>query len=196
MAANENDPFSVAVGPRGFPDSAVYRAIRLVIFDVDGVLTDGRIVLDAHGVESKFFDVRDGSGLKLLEKAGLKVALLTGRSSHVVDFRARELRIPQELVKQGAKIKLPVFEAMLKESGVAPEETAFMGDDLIDLPILDQVALACCPQNAHPEVRRVCHVKALANGGRGAARAVCEHILQSRADGSWDRAIATYLGRA
>jgi len=192
--ADDEDP-GVRPGGKGFPPPEVYRAIKLVVFDVDGVLTDGRIVLDAHGVESKFFHVRDGSGMTFLRKADLLLALVTGRSSPVVDVRARELDIPAARVKQGARVKLPVFRELLAETGLAAAQAAFVGDDLIDLPVLEAAGLACCPGDAHPEVRRACHVIATRPGGRGGARQICEHLLKQRADGSWEKAIGRYLDR-
>jgi len=168
----------------------------MVIFDVDGVLTDGRIILDSNGVESKFFHARDGSGISFLQKAGLQVALLTGRSSPVVDARAREMRIPPALVRQGALIKLPAFTRLVEENGLAAREVAFVGDDIVDLPVLELAGLACCPAEGHPDVVKVCHVVAGQNGGLGGARAICEHVLKKRADGSWEKAIEKYLGRA
>jgi len=190
----DDSGYAVHPGGRGFPPVEAYRAIRMVIFDVDGVLTDGRIILDSEGMESKFFHVRDGSGISFLQKTGLTVALLTGRSSPVVELRAREMRIPPALVKQGAPIKLPVFTRLLEENGLVAREVAFVGDDIVDLPVLELAGLSCCPADGHPDVMKACHVVAELNGGRGGARAICEHLLKRRADGSWERAIEKYLG--
>ncbi|HYG74168.1 MAG TPA: HAD family hydrolase [Planctomycetota bacterium] len=187
---------TVSAGGRGLPDFAVYRAIKMVVFDVDGVLTDSRIIIDSNGVESKFFSVRDGAGITFLLKAEIKVALLTGRSSAVVDFRAKELNIPPALVRQGAKVKLPVFTQLLEENGLTPAQAAFVGDDIIDLPVLEVAGLACCPADAHPSVKKICHVVSSGRGGRGGVRAIVEHFLQTRADGSWELALKRYLGRA
>lgn len=186
----------VQPGVRGYAPLDAYRGIKLVVFDVDGVLTDARIVIDSNGVETKFFDVRDGAGITFLVHAELRVALLTGRSSPLVDFRAKELRIPPALVKQGAKVKLPVFMKLLEENGVTPAETLFVGDDIIDLPVLSVVGIACCPADAHPEVKKICHVISPNRGGRGGVRAIVEHFLKTRADGSWEKAIGRYLGQA
>ncbi len=185
----------VTPGLRGFPSREIYRGIKLVVFDVDGVMTDGRIILDANGIESKFFDVRDGTGVTILQKAGLNVALITGRSSQVVEHRARELKVPPEFVKQGVKLKLPVFNEMLALAGISAQEAAFVGDDLIDLPVLQAAGLACCPSDSHDDIIPVCHVVAQGRGGRGAVRQICEHVLTSREDGSWERAVGAYLGR-
>jgi 3-deoxy-D-manno-octulosonate 8-phosphate phosphatase (KDO 8-P phosphatase) len=191
-----DDAYNVHAGARGFPSVEAYRAIKLVIFDVDGVLTDGRIIWDSNGVETKFFNVRDGAGIAFLNKTEIKVALITGRSSVVVDNRARELKIPPERVKQGAKVKLPVFEKLLAENNLSASEAAFVGDDIIDLPVLERAGLACCPADAHPDVLKTCHVVGNAKGGKGGVRGICEHILKQRDDGTWEKAIDRYLGRA
>lgn len=186
----------VLAGPRGLPKSVdAYRNIKLVVFDVDGVLSDGRIVLDANGVESKFFDVRDGSGISIMRKVGYMIAFLTGRNSPVVDVRARELHIPPSRVRQGAKVKLPVFKEMLMEAGVTAAETVYIGDDVIDRPVLEYTGIACCPGDAHDEAREVCHLVATARGGRGAARQLVEHLLKTRQDGTWETARGRYLGQ-
>lgn len=191
----DNDEMEVRPGARGFPPVEVYRNLKLIVFDVDGVLTDGRIVFDGSGNESKFFHVRDGSGITFLNKIDFKVALITGRSSGIVELRARELKIPPERVKQGAKVKLPVFMQLLQENGLAPAEAAFVGDDIIDLPVLEAAGFAACPADAHRRVIQACHAIAARAGGRGGARQIIEHILQRREDGSWERAIDRYLGR-
>jgi 3-deoxy-D-manno-octulosonate 8-phosphate phosphatase (KDO 8-P phosphatase) len=188
--------FEVQAGLRGFPSREAYRAIKLIVLDVDGVLTDARIVIDSTGVETKFFDVRDGASITFLMKAEFKVGLLTGRSSPVVDFRAKELHIPPEMVRQGAIVKLPVFMKLLSENGVTPAETLYIGDDIIDLPVLEVAGLACCPADAHPEVKKLCHVISPNRGGRGGVRAIIEHFLKTRADGTWEKSINRYLGKA
>ena len=99
------------------------------------------------------------------------------------------------MVKQGAKIKLPVLSKLLAEMAIEPDEVAFVGDDLIDLPVLQIAGLSCCPADAHPEIIKVCHVVACGNGGRGAIRAICEHLLKRRGDGSWEKSLERYLGR-
>ena len=184
----------IVAGPRGLPGLEAYRRIKYAIFDIDGVLSDGRIILDSHGVESKFFDVRDGSGISIMCKGGYMVGFLTGRTSATVDFRAKELHIPPARVRQGAKVKLPVFKEMLMEAGVTAAETLFVGDDIIDRPVLEAAGIACCPGDAHHEAREVCHVVATARGGRGAARQIIEHVLKARQDGTWEKARGLYLG--
>jgi len=183
-------------GRRGFPTLDAIRALKLVVFDVDGVLTDGTIILDDNGVQSKFFNVRDGAGITLLQNGGIQAGILTGRKSNVVDVRAKELKIPDERVRQGAKVKLPVFEKWISEMNLKPHEVAFMGDDLIDLPVLNVVGIACCPSDAHAEVVHASHIMSSKPGGRGAARTICEFLLKARNDGSWERAVDIYLGRA
>ena len=160
------------------------------------MLTDGRIIIDNNGNESKFFNVRDGSGMSILSWGGFTTALLSGRDSPLVMFRARELKIPLERVKQGAKVKMPVFNTLLSEVGVSAAQTAFFGDDIIDCPVLEACGVACCPGDAHAEARAVCHCVATGNGGHGAVRQLIEHLLKSREDGSWERARGRYLGQA
>jgi 3-deoxy-D-manno-octulosonate 8-phosphate phosphatase (KDO 8-P phosphatase) len=191
-----DDFLSVSAGERGLPDVEAYRAIKMFVFDCDGVMTDARIILDSRGVEQKFFNVRDGAGMAFLRLADLKVAILTGRKSPVVDFRARELKIPPERIKQGAHIKLPVFHELLADNGLRPQEVAYMGDDIIDLPVLEIAGLACCPGDAHPLVKKASHLISGRAGGHGGIRAVVEHFMHRRADGSWEKALDRYLGRS
>lgn len=169
-------------------DQAGLARIKLLLLDVDGVMTDGRIVLDDNGVESKFFNVRDGHGLKMLQRAGLRVGILTGRKSRVVDLRAAELGV--EIVFQGAKNKLEVYERMLAEQSLTDKEVAFAGDDVIDLPVLRRVGLALAPADAVDEVREVVHYVCRAAGGHGAVREIVELLL--RGQGLWEQAMARY----
>jgi len=189
------DTPEVLPGGRGFPPRAIYLGLKLVAFDVDGVLTDGRIILDSAGIESKFFNARDGLGIGLLQQAGLKVALLTARSSPVVAARARDMKIPPERVKQGAQAKLPAFQELLAENKISATEAAFVGDDLLDLPVLALAGLACCPGDAHPAVRKACHAQAGRGGGLGGARQICEHILQQRGAGTWEKLLGQYASK-
>jgi 3-deoxy-D-manno-octulosonate 8-phosphate phosphatase (KDO 8-P phosphatase) len=163
--------------------------VKLVIFDVDGVLTDGRIVLNDHGVESKFFDVRDGSGIKWLVRVGLDVAFLTGRQSHVVELRAAELGVTR--IHQGAKVKIDVYERLLNEAGLQDEAVAYAGDDLIDLPVMRRVGLALAPADARPEVKAAAHYVCQEGGGRGAVREIVELILKGQ--GFWEQVTAPYF---
>ena len=186
----------VVPGPRGFPSQEAVRRLKLVLFDVDGVLSDGRIVLNDEGVQTKFFHVRDGAGITLLQNAGLMAGVVTGRTSNVVNVRAKELKIPIERVRQGAVVKAPAVKQLLSDLHVSADETAYVGDDLIDLPVLEMVGVACCPVDAYGEVLAACQVVSTKNGGRGAVRCICEYLLKARKDGSWERAVEIYQGRA
>jgi 3-deoxy-D-manno-octulosonate 8-phosphate phosphatase (KDO 8-P phosphatase) len=163
--------------------------IKLLVLDVDGVLTDGRVVYDADGREIKFFDIQDGHGLKLLQRTGVKVALLSGRESNVNRIRARELGI--EELHEDCKIKLPVFEGILSAHNLSAEQVAFMGDDLIDLPPMRAAGLALAPANAVLEVKEAAHWVAPKPGGGGAVRLACELIMKS--SGTWEEVTARYF---
>jgi 3-deoxy-D-manno-octulosonate 8-phosphate phosphatase (KDO 8-P phosphatase) len=163
--------------------------VELLLLDVDGVLTDGRIVLDDHGVETKAFDVTDGHGIKLLQRAGLEVGLLTGRRSLVVEHRARELGIRE--VHQGAKEKVLVFREILCRRGLRPERVAYVGDDVVDLPILLQAGLAVSVPDAPAYVRECAHWVTTRSGGRGAVREICDAILFAR--GAWAEVTERYF---
>ncbi|MBU2053719.1 MAG: HAD hydrolase family protein, partial [Proteobacteria bacterium] len=152
------------------------------------VLTDGRIIIDDAGAESKNFDVRDGHGLKILMRYGIEVALLTGRRSQVVEHRAAELGIAE--VHQGIWNKAEVFAEILQRRNLAPEETAYAGDDVVDIPVLRQVGFAVAVADATPEVRHVADYVTGCRGGRGAVRELCEVIL--RAQGFWADVAARY----
>jgi 3-deoxy-D-manno-octulosonate 8-phosphate phosphatase (KDO 8-P phosphatase) len=163
--------------------------IKLLVLDIDGVLTDGRVVYDQDGRELKFFDIKDGHGLKLLQRAGFQIVWLSGRASKVNQVRAQELGI-DELVED-CKIKLPRFERVVSDRGFAPEQAAFMGDDLIDLPPMRAAGLALAPADAWPEVRQAAHWVATLPGGRGAVRQACELLL--KASGKWDEVTGRYF---
>lgn len=171
---------------------ALAAKIRLVLFDVDGVLTDGRLVLGDDGQEYKAFSSRDGHGIKMLARHGVAAGLITGRSSKVVEHRVRDLKI--EHVYQGCQEKLPVYRELLAKLGLAPEHTAFVGDDVVDLPIMLTVGFAVAPADAHPLVAQHAHWTTPSPGGRGAARDVCELILYAR--GAYDREMRSYLSPA
>lgn len=162
--------------------------IKLLLLDVDGVMTDGRIFLDNNGVETKAFHVRDGHGLKLLQRAGIQVGIITGRESEVVRHRARELGI--ELVFQGVKNKLEVYEDIVARLGLAHEEIAYMGDDLIDLPVLRRVGLAATVGDACEDIKPFVHYISRCKGGCGAVRELCDHILKQ--SGRWSGVTARY----
>jgi 3-deoxy-D-manno-octulosonate 8-phosphate phosphatase (KDO 8-P phosphatase) len=170
------------------------KKIRLLILDVDGVMTDGRIILTGDRIgsfffESKAFDVRDGHGIKLCQREGIEVAIVTGRKSHVVKMRAKELNIKH--VYQKALDKEEAVSRLLEKTGNAPEEAAYVGDDLIDIPALKSVGLAAAVSDAVPEVKQHAHIITENRGGRGAVREVCEFIL--KAQGLWNGVLSRYL---
>ena len=174
------------VGIRGLKERA--RKVKLLIFDVDGVLTDGGIILDGGDNEYKKFDVRDGHGIKLLQRAGFDVALITGRYSRVVEKRAAELGIKE--VYQRCLDKAPAYEALLDKLGLSAKETAYVGDDVVDIPILRRAGLPVAVADAHEEAKRHALMITKAKGGRGAARECVEFILKAK--GLWDGIIDAY----
>lgn len=163
--------------------------IRLLLLDVDGVLTDGRIIYDDQGGETKAFDVKDGHGMKLLQRAGIRIGIITGRQSPVVDRRARELGI--DLVYQGAKDKLVPFREILERTGLAAEQVAYVGDDYPDLPVLRQVGFAVTVADALDELKPLVDYVTSRPGGRGAVREVCDLLL--RGTGRWEDVSARYF---
>jgi 3-deoxy-D-manno-octulosonate 8-phosphate phosphatase (KDO 8-P phosphatase) len=155
--------------------------IELLVVDVDGVLTDGSIIYGDDEVETKAFHVRDGSGLKLWQRACKRAALITGRTSPVVAVRAAEVGIDH--VVQGVASKLPAFRNLLDTTGVSPDQVCYVGDDVPDLPVLLQCGLAVAVADACPEVRTAAHYVTRTPGGYGAVREVIELILRSQ--GRW-----------
>ena len=166
------------------------RGVRLMIFDVDGVLTDGTLLYGPGGEELKAFHAHDGHGLKMLAASGVACALLSGRRSAAVAQRAAELGI--EDVLQGFEDKLGAFQELLKSRNLKPEQTGYMGDELVDLPVLTRCGFACAPREAPEAVRARVHYVAAAPAGRGAAREVCELVL--RAQRKFEQALGKYLG--
>ena len=164
------------------------RKVRLVIFDVDGVLTDGRIILSDSGEETKEFDVQDGAGVKYLFRAGLKAAVLSGRRSRVVMQRCGELGI--SVLEQGALNKVEAYERILKKTGATDAEVCYVGDDLPDLPVMRRAGYPVAVPNARPEVRAAARYVTRSAGGRGAAREIIERIL--KAQGKWGRILSRY----
>jgi 3-deoxy-D-manno-octulosonate 8-phosphate phosphatase (KDO 8-P phosphatase) len=164
------------------------RRIRLLLLDVDGVLTNGKIVVHADGTESKTFDIRDGTGIVLAQKAGVRVGLLSARHSAATTERAQQLRI--SIVRQGALDKLATYQELLAELELDDHDVAFMGDDLLDLPVLGRVGLAGAPADAVPEVRAVAHWVSQARGGDGAVRELAEVLL--KAQDRWDALVAEW----
>lgn len=162
--------------------------IELLILDVDGVMTDGRILLTESGEEIKGFHVRDGSGIKYWMRVGKKVAIITGRGSPAVCRRAEELGI--DLVRLNAKNKLPALEEILGELDLAPEQVAVIGDDLTDIPSMLHVGFAACVPEAPEEVQREVDYVTRTPGGRGAVREVIEYILKRT--GQWNKVLDRY----
>lgn len=163
--------------------------IRLLLLDVDGVMTDGRIIYDDQGRELKAFDVKDGHGLKLVQRAGIKVGIITGRQSPVVDQRAVELGI--DLVYQGAKDKLVPFREILSRLQLSPRQVAYVGDDLVDLPILLQVGFSATVADAVNDVKSRVDLVTERPGGHGAVREICDFLL--KACGRWDEVTQRYF---
>ena len=152
--------------------------VRLLIFDVDGVLTDGSLFVGDDGQEYKAFNSRDGHGIKMLLKYGVEIAIITGRTSQVVEHRMANLGITH--IYQGKLDKLPAYEELREKLGIGPEETAYVGDDVVDLPVMRRVGLAIAVQDAHPLVRQHSHWQTPSRGGRGAARDVCEMLMEAK----------------
>lgn len=172
-------------------DATLARRLRLVGFDVDGVLTDGGIYLGKvadHPVEYKRFDIQDGLGIKLLRMAGVVVVFASARRSDATDLRARELKV-DEVVQDNRK--LSAFAGVLERRGIAWDECAFVGDDLPDLTVLRRVGLPVAVANAVAEVRAVATFVTAASGGHGAVREIAEAILKARGD--WDGLVRQYL---
>ena len=154
------------------------RQIRLVIFDVDGVLTDGSLFFGDDGQEYKAFNSKDGHGIRMLLENGIEAAIITGRESSVVTHRMDNLGIPHVL--QGRREKLPAYEEIKDLTGFEDSEIAYIGDDVIDLPVMKKVAFAVAVQDAHPYVKQHAHWQTPSCGGRGAARDLCEMILDAK----------------
>lgn len=171
--------------------SAAVRAsnVRLMIFDVDGVLTDGSLHFGADGEVIKTFNVLDGHGIKLLQQSGVATAIISARQSPIVLRRATDLGIAHVL--QGIHDKRSAFEQLMMQTKLAADACGFIGDDVIDLPVLSRVGFAASVPNAHAEVRARVHYVTHAGGGRGAARELCDFIL--RAQGNYEAAMAPYL---
>lgn len=162
--------------------------VRLLLLDVDGVLTDGGVTWSNDGIEQKTFHIRDGLGLRLWQRAGCRAGIVTGRSSRVVQLRAEELGIT--LVRQGVEDKLATAAALVAECGVGWEETAFVGDDLPDLPVILRCGLGVAVADACREVAAAAAIVTSLPGGRGAVREVIERMLTARGD--WDAIVARH----
>lgn len=162
--------------------------VRMIVFDVDGVLTDGSLFFGDDGQEYKAFNSRDGHGIKMLRASGVEPAIITGRTSQVVLFRARNLGIVH--LFQGADDKLEALARLLADTCLTSEQIAYMGDDVVDLPVLRRAGLAITVPDAPCEVKARCHYVTRAPAGRGAAREACELIM--RAQGTWEAQLALY----
>ncbi len=172
-------------------EDALKRAarIKLVAFDVDGVLTDGGLYIGDNGVEYKAFYSRDGHGMRMLLDSGVKIGVITGRRSQLVADRMVSLGV--EHVYQGCREKGPGFESLLKDTGLKGDEVAFVGDDVMDLPAMSRAGLAIAVADAHPLVIEHAHWKTSSPGGRGAVREVCELVMRAR--GSLDGVLSSYI---
>lgn len=162
--------------------------VRVLILDVDGVLTNGEIIVDDSGRETKHFNVRDGHGLRMLMRYEVEVVFLTGRTSQVVSHRALDLGINE--VYQGVWDKLDVFEEILRKKNIVPAATAFVGDDVVDVPVLRRVGFSATVADASADLKNVVDYTTKQNGGRGAVREICELIL--KAQGKWPEVAARY----
>ncbi len=165
------------------------KGIRLAAFDVDGVMTDGGLCYTDSGEEFKIFNVLDGHGIKMLQDTGVKIAIVTSRRSRTVELRAKNLNV--DFLHQGVSAKLETFQAMLASLGLDASAASYMGDDLIDLPVLRRCGLAISVPDAPAVVREHAHYITRARGGRGAVREAAELIMH--AQGTYDARIAEYL---
>jgi 3-deoxy-D-manno-octulosonate 8-phosphate phosphatase (KDO 8-P phosphatase) len=161
--------------------AAKIRQIRLLVLDVDGVMTDGRIIMDHEGRETKNFNVKDGHGMKILMRYGVDVILVTGRKSTVVEHRARDLGIGE--IHQGVHNKLEIAEAILRNRSMNYDHMAFVGDDIVDIPVLKRAGFSVAVADAVEDVKKCVDYVTVNKGGRGAVREVCELILKAK--GEW-----------
>ena len=162
--------------------------IKIVLIDIDGVLTDGRIVYGDYGDELKFFDVQDGFGMGLLRRAGFPIIIISGKQSRINNRRAKELGVTR--LYQKVEDKLKVYEKVCRKYRAAPEESLYIGDDIIDLPVLKRAGFAAVPANSVPDVREVAHYVTERSGGHGAVREVIDLLL--KAQGKWNEVTARY----
>lgn len=164
------------------------KKIKMLLLDVDGVMTDGRIVMDSEGREMKNFNVRDGHGLVMVQRHGIAVGILTGRKSDVVEHRARDLKITE--VYQGALNKKEVFAQILEKNNLTPQSIAYMGDDIVDIPVLKIAGFSVAVADALDLVKKTVDYITVNKGGYGAVREVCEMLL--KAQGFWPEVAARY----
>ena len=154
------------------------KKIKLLAFDVDGVMTDGSITYDENGIEYKTFNVKDGHGLVRMRESGFITVIITARNNGTVKHRADNLKITE--LYQGQKYKLPALEELMKKYNLNYENISYMGDDIPDICVLEKVGLACCPDDAVKEVKNVCDFVSGKGGGKGAVRELCDFILESQ----------------
>ncbi|MDY6310463.1 MAG: HAD hydrolase family protein [Cyanobacteriota bacterium] len=152
--------------------------IKLLVFDIDGVMTDGSITYDENGIEYKTFNAKDGHGIAKIVRSGLLTAIITGRKNGTVDRRAMDLKFSE--VYQGVKNKLPILEALLQKYELDFSQVSYMGDDEPDIPILQKVGIAACPSDAVDKVRKVCNFISSKSGGHGAVRELCDLIFDAQ----------------
>lgn len=162
--------------------------IKLLLLDVDGVMTDGGIIYDGNGLETKVFNVKDGHGIKMLQRYGIEVGIITGRTSRVVEIRAAELGI--NIVYQGALKKLDSYQDVKLKTGLSDSQIAYVGDDVIDVPVMRRVAFSAAPADGLPEALGVADYVTSKGGGKGAVREVCDLILKGC--GFWDEVASRY----
>lgn len=164
------------------------KKIKMLMLDIDGVMTDGGIIMDSEGRESKVFNVRDGHGLVLVQRHGISVSILTGRTSSVVEHRARDLKITE--VYQGALNKKEIFGQILHKNNLLPDDVAYAGDDIVDIPVLKMAGFAVAVADADEMVKKIADYVTVNKGGRGAVREICELLLV--AQGFWPEVAARY----
>lgn len=163
--------------------------IQLLLLDVDGVLTDGSITYSDSGEQVKTFNSKDGLGLRLLMNSGIRVGIITGRKSKALKYRCENLGIT--LLYEGTSDKSAAFEKIIMETGIPAHKIAFVGDDLIDLPVMKKAGLSFCVSDAPDEVKHHSHIITIREGGRGAVREICENILKAK--GFWENILSQYL---
>ena len=168
---------------------SVFEKIKMIIMDVDGVLTDGSITIDSSGNELKTFNARDGSGIKFGQRVGLKFAIITGRSSVAVDKRAKELNIKD--VYQNEKKKIEAYDKIVLDYNLEDDEVCYIGDDLVDLPVMKRVGYSVCVSDAVKEVCEIADYVTKASGGKGAVREAIEKIIMGQ--GKWDEILSGYF---
>ena len=175
---------------RSYPEKVKRKAqnIKALLFDIDGVLTDGRIIIHSDGKESKHFNVQDGLGIYFARSAGLIIGIITGRRSEATTLRAQELNV--DFLSQGNKNKLKPFEKFKKEFDLTDDEIGFVGDDLIDIPVMLKCGFCASMANGREEVKKISHYVAKSAGGHGAAREIIEFVLEHQ--GKWSEIVNKY----